>query len=84
MNDQERISLHDALIEANRALIDATELNLTGRKSLSDRVINHCLTAYGDLLHCQGTIPLSPDESASVQKVLDRLSEQLKFNGINV
>lgn len=81
MNQHDRITLNDALIDANRALLWVTE---TRQESLTDEAIHECLAAYGRLLHYQGNLPLSKDESTNVQKVLDRLRECLGFNGVEV
>ncbi len=68
MNEQDRILLHNSLIEANRALINITEPSLSERSFQKNDAIENCLVAYGNLLHCHGTLPLSPDESANVRE----------------
>lgn len=84
MNEQDRILLHNSLIEANRAPINITEPDLSERSFQKSTAIENSLAAYGNLLYCQGTLPLLPDESAHVQGVLDRLRALLKFLGEDV
>lgn len=83
MNDAERVILHNALIEANRRLIDLAIVDLNGRGSLNNAAMHDGLSAYKQLLICQ-KMRLSPVESTNVGGVLDRLRAHLKFFGGNV
>ena len=81
MNEAERIALHNALSAANRSLTDMAQLDTSGPNPRREIVIRNCADAYRRLLRNQETLPLSPAESANVQRVLDRLNANLKFFG---
>jgi hypothetical protein len=80
MNDAERVILHNALIEANRALMDMAMVDLNKGDLLEDVAMIDGLSAYHQLRLCQKK-GLSPAESTNVQGVLDRLRAHLKFFG---
>lgn len=82
MNEAERISLNDALIESNRALLNIAGAEHTIRSD-RDAAIRECLNAYNRLSLCQ-KLPLSSTESANVQGVLDRLRVQLRVNDVDL
>lgn len=83
MNEHEREFLHNALIAANRALLEYAIPYHDAGPSLKDTAIHDCLIAYGELLRCQ-MLPLSPIESTHVRGVLDRLKARLKYFGEHV
>lgn len=77
-------NLYEQLIQANRALLTLETIDLKERSTTTSLALQECLTAYTDLLHLQETLPLSADDCAHMQQIVDRLRAQLLFFGEDV
>lgn len=83
MEDGTSEILRDYLIEANRALMELS--NLDG--SLDDQasaILHESLGTYLRLLSCQVLLKMTPQEAAGFRSVLDRLRVVLRFHGEDV
>ena len=84
MSDADRTFFHSQLVEANRALVTLGAIDLRERTPHAYVALRDCLQAYSLLLHCQTTMALSPDESGSLARLLDRLKTYLLSFGEDV
>jgi hypothetical protein len=84
MGQEERETLRDHLIAANRVLMTLGTIDPKERTTLMSPAIRECMQVYADLLYLMGTLRLSADETASLQGILERLRGHLTYFGEDI
>jgi hypothetical protein len=84
MATDSQILFENNLIEANRALIAIGSIDRRERDTSASETVRNCLYTYIDLLTFRQNAGLTPDQSAQLQSVLDRLKAHLRFFGQDI